>query len=117
MFFLYREIDVAGQRLRNYAYGSSRVVGIRRHVKARNFSTARGYGNERSHHANERRLSGAIGAEESENLALLHVEGNIVNRSEVAILLNDVRHLNRIRHIGRGNLRAHFWDTAHGRLP
>ena len=84
-----REIDVAGHGLRNHAHAVACVV--------RSFATskplmrrARGDGQQRGHHADQRGLACAVGTQQTEDFALLHGERDVVDRGEVAILLGDV---------------------------
>ena len=53
-------------------------------------------GDQSRHHPNERGFARAVRAEQSEDFFFFHREGNIVYRSELAVLLHDVFHFNRI---------------------
>ncbi len=48
--------------------------------------------NERSHHADQRGFPRSVRTEQAEDFFLLHVEGNVIDRGEVAILLDDMVH-------------------------
>src|ERR1700722_14903007 len=85
-----REIEIAGQRLRNHSNHAPRSVRVLGHILARNPRIASGNRNQRGHHANQRRLPPPIRTKQPENLTLLYAESNILNRGEVAVLLDDV---------------------------
>ena len=70
------QVLVAGQRLGNDADHAPHVVGIFGHIVAGDDGFARGDGDQRGHHADERALAGAVGAEQAEDLALGHAESS-----------------------------------------
>ena len=92
-----REIGIAGHRLRNHAQAAANVVGLRLHVETRDVSCASGDRDERGHHADQRGLPCTVGTEQPEDFALANAERDVVDGSEVAILLDDVRHRDRGR--------------------
>src|SRR5580658_5203477 len=51
-------------------------------------------GDESRHHADQRRLPCPVRSEQTENFALLHAEGNIVDSGKVAVLFDDMVDLN-----------------------
>ena len=69
---------------------ASGCVGLFLHVVTKDASVACCNRDQRRHHANERRLPGAIRTEQTENLALFHGEVDIVYGSEITVLLDDV---------------------------
>ena len=53
---------------------------------------AAGDGNERGHHADERALAGAVGAEQAEDFAFGDGEADALDGLEIAVALDDVFH-------------------------
>src|SRR5581483_2414608 len=91
------KVEIAGQSLRNNADCPPGCVGISLNVMSRNAGCTGRDRNKRGHHADQRGLAGAVRAKQTEYLALLHAEGNVVYRGEVAVFLDDVLDFNRIR--------------------
>ena len=68
------QLEVAGHRLRNHADRAPDVVGLLHDVEAVDERRARGGRQQRHQHADQRRLAGAVGAEQAEDLAFLDRE-------------------------------------------
>ena len=69
-----RQIEIAGQRLRDHANSSSRFVGFFAYVVSGDVRRPRSDRDECRHHADQRRFTRAIRTQQAENLALLHLE-------------------------------------------
>ena len=95
-----RQVEIAGQRLRNHANHSSRCVRFFGDIVTTDERLARSDRDERSHHANQRRLPCSVGAQQSEDFAFLHAEGNGVDRGENSVFLDDMLDLDGRRSSG-----------------
>ena len=71
------------------------AFGFFRHVMSGDARLPRGDRDERRHHADQRRLPGPVRSEQSEDFAFFHAERNVVDRREIAVLLDDVIDLDR----------------------
>ena len=86
----YAQVLVAGECLGNDANHLPHLIRVLAHIVPGHNGFARGDGNERGHHADERALAGAVGAEQTEDLALADAEVHILDGFEVAVALPDV---------------------------
>ena len=114
------------------ADGAAHRLGIDRDVDAIDLD-APGHGLEqRRHDADGRGLAGAVGADEAEDLARPHVEGDVAEDVEVAEAVPEVAHADRRRGVRRGrdgrradprgrhrgrSGRAHLDGRGHGLPP
>src|SRR5208282_3352925 len=97
----HRQIQIAGQGLRNHANRPPHRFRISRHIVPRHPRRPRRDRDQRRHHPDQRRLSRPIRPQQPENLALLHCKRNVVHRRELAISFHDVFHFNSIRSVRR----------------
>jgi hypothetical protein len=88
--FFDRQIDVAGQRLRNHANRSPYCVRLAGDIMAGHHGSAAGHGRQCRHHADQRTFAGAVGAKQPKNLPVVHVKRDAVDRSEIAVALHNV---------------------------
>ena len=93
--------SIAGQRLGNDADHAAHRVGIFAHIVAGDNGLAAGDRDQRRHHADERAFAGAVGAEQAEDLAVGHREGDALHGFKVAVALDDVFDRNRMRALCR----------------
>ncbi len=84
------KVGVAGERLGNDADDAANGIGVFCHVVAGNRCTAAGDGHQRGHHADEGAFACAVGAEETEDLAVGDGEADALYSFKGAIALNDV---------------------------
>src|SRR6185437_7477075 len=70
------EVRVAGERLRNHTDLAAHRIGIFAHVAAAHGGFAGRDWDERSHHADERALAGAVRSEEAEDFPLADAEAD-----------------------------------------
>ena len=84
------EVGVAGERLGNDADHAANRIGILGHIVAGDDGLAAGEGNQRGHHADQRALARAVGAEQAEDLALGDREADALDGFKVAVALDDV---------------------------
>src|SRR5688572_19018557 len=94
----HREEGVEDQLLRDHAERSSGRAVIRNDVVAHHARSAGGRAVEPGDDADERRFSGAVRPEKTEELALGDLEAHAAERDEVAIALRDVLDLDGGRH-------------------
>ena len=83
------QLEVARHRLRDDADRAAHAVGLLDDVEAVDERGARGRRQQRRQHADQRRLAGAVRAEQAEDLAFLDGEADAVDGGEVAELLDD----------------------------
>ncbi len=83
-----RQILVAGHRLRNDADHAAHLIRILGHIVAADDRLARGHGNQRGHHADERALAGAVGPEQAEDLAFGDAEVHVLDGFKSAVALH-----------------------------
>src|SRR5262249_48190024 len=102
---LHAQLEIARHRLRDHANRAAHPVGLLPDVEAVDDGRAGGRRQQRDEHANQRRLAGAVGAEQAEELAGLHRERNPVDGGEVAELLDDPLDVDGV-HISRGRTRG-----------
>ena len=91
------EIKIAGEGLGNDAKQTAGRIRLFLYIVTRDACFPGSDRNERRHHTNQSRFAGAIGAEQTENLLVLNLERNIVYGGEIAVFLDDVLHLDRVR--------------------
>src|SRR5208283_77489 len=95
----HRQIQIAGQGLRNHANGPPHRLRIRRHIMPRHPRRSRRDRNQGRHHPDQRRFPRPIRPQQPENFPLLHRKRNVVYRRELAISFHDVFHFNSIRSV------------------
>jgi hypothetical protein len=91
--FLDAQLEIAGHRLRDDANRVAHAVRRLDDVEAVDEGRARRRHQQRDEHADQRRLAGAVGPEQTEDLALLDVKGDAFDCREVAERLHDVADL------------------------
>ena len=92
------QLEVAGHRLRDDADRSAHAVGLVRDVEAVDARRAGGRRQQRREHPDERRLAGAVGPEQPEDLTVFDREADAVDGREVAELLDDLVDVDGGRH-------------------
>ena len=97
--FLNGQVEVAGQGLRDHADRPANVIRVAAHIMSANSGRSRSDGNERGHHADQRGLPRSVRTQQPEDFFFFDVEGNIVDRGEVAVLLDDMIHFNGIARV------------------
>ena len=95
------QIEVAGQRLGNYADRPANAVGVFAHVVSANAGRSGGDRDERGHHADQRGFPRAVRTQQAKDFFFLHVEGNVIDGGEVAVLFDDMVHLDGIARVDR----------------
>src|SRR5438309_1193291 len=94
------QIQIASQRLRDHTDHAPRLIRFFGDIVPRDASLPGGDWNECRHHANQRRLSRAVRPQQAKDFFFLHIERDIVDRGEVAELLDDAFDLDRVRRRG-----------------
>ncbi len=84
------EIEIRGERLRDDADVLAHLARMARDVEAGDERMAAARRDERREHPHDRRLAGAVGAEQSEDLAATDFEVDLVDRGERAEALSQV---------------------------
>src|SRR5208282_3834380 len=91
-----REFRIGSECLRNHAQHLSNAVGIGANVVSRDPRSAGSGWSECGHHANQCGFASTIRAQKAENLAVLDIEADVVDGDQVAELLREMVHFNRV---------------------
>ena len=84
------QILIAGQRLRNDADHAAHCVGVLAHIVAADNCPPARDRDQRGHHADQRALACAVGAEQTEDLPFRDREAHAFHGFEIAVALDDV---------------------------
>ena len=93
-----RQVLVQAEALAHVADAALHALRVPRDVDAQHARGAAGGAQQAAHHADRRGLARTVRAQEAEDLALPHVEGEAPDRHEVAEALREVSQLDRGRH-------------------
>ena len=114
--FAHREEGVEHQLLRHDAERLARGGVVGHHVVAHHRDAAGAGARQAGQHRDQRRLAGAVGAEQAEELALLDVEGHAVERAHFAAGAR-IGLGNMVEHDGNGHGAAIVGSSAAGYWP
>src|SRR5580765_8436544 len=86
----------AGQGLRDHPDATPCTIGILRHVVPCDDCPPSRDGQQRRHHADQRRFPCTVRPQQTEDFFVGHMKRDVIHRLEVAVLLDDVLHVNRV---------------------